>query len=196
MKRIPLILVAATVALGVTVAAMADFTPPTDAQIEGLLADTTQLESLIKDATPAQIADVVLKAIAKAEASTELTDAQKKQVIVLLSARATVLSGPSAPEVIALVAKDCSATALPVVVAAAAVASGKQSDSIVNAVVAALGADSPEATVARNAARDPGGTLGTALMQLIRQIVPGGPINPGGGGGPLRTPGVRYPGQQ
>ena len=181
MKRTPLLL-AVTLILGFAISATADYTPPTDAQVVGLLANPSGLGDLVEGATPQQVADVVLRAIVKIDAATALTEDDKKQLVAVLTAEAVTVTGDDCPAAVAAIAKGVGEKWLPVVVAAGTVAAGNLGGKVLDAIVLALGADTPAAQVARDAAADPVGVLGHGIYLLVLQIVtppaPGGLVPP------------------
>ncbi len=168
MKSTSLFLAAAMITATVA-CAVADFTPPTDDQLDGLLADPGSLKTICESATPAQIADVVVKAIAKTDAS-NLPQRKKKQVVAVLTAKAVLLGGEQAPAVVAGIVAGVNPLWIPIVVASATVSAGEISDSVLAAVLEQLGADSPAAPGATAAHDNPASVLGNALYGLVAQI--------------------------
>lgn len=189
MKRISMFL-ALVLTLGVIGPSFAAYTRPSDDQIEGLLANPQGLGDMVEDASPQEVADVVLRAIKKVEESTKLKDFQKQQIVAVLTAEAVEASQSKSPEVVTAIAKGAGDQWLPIIVAAGTTAAGRLSDDVLRAVLAMLGPDTPAAEIAQAAADDPVGTLGHGLHALVLRIV-----TPAAPGGLVPPPPPRYYGQ-
>lgn len=194
-KTLSYMLVAAALTCGVT-SALAEYTAPTDAQIDGLLADPQGLDGLVKGATPQQIADVVDSAVDKVDAS-NLTDDQKQQVVAILAAEAVLAAGDKAPEVVKLIVQQTDKKWLGTIVASAVVAGEAQASEILAAVLTLFAPDSPDALAAKAAAAQPAYVLGAQLYALIKSLVSPtkGAAVPGGVIPPIRRPVTGYEGQ-
>jgi hypothetical protein len=152
----------ATVAL---VAPAFAYVPPTDDQIERILADHSEMNALLVGASPAQAAETVVRALAELEAST-IPAASKQQNTVLLYVRALLLSGENAPEMVGNLAGQIGSDLLTVLAAATAVAVGASDGPVFAALQNAAGA-----TDLSGAAADPVSVLGEDLVALIQQLV-------------------------
>lgn len=146
------------------------FAPPTDAEIDGLLADPASLSAMLEGATGPQAADVLLAAIEKID-GLELTADEKKQAIATLVALAVNTPGLDVTAMMASLAKKVSTVWLPTVVAAAVLVSDN-AQAIIDAVVQALGRDTDAAAAALAAAREPEIVLGVPLKQFLLSMFP------------------------
>lgn len=146
------------------------YTPPTDDQIAGVLADHSQLNALLEGATPDQAASVVAQALAKLDQST-LPAGGKSQTAALLYARALLLSGESAPQFAGSLAGQVKAELLPVLAAATAIAVGSSDGPVVTALAKAAGSNAAAAEAIMAAANDPVSALGEDSVALVQQLV-------------------------
>ena len=160
---------AALVAAAVVSPAMA-FTPPSDEQITAVLADHTQLNALIADASPAEAASVVSRAFAGLEESV-VPPASRDQAAALLYTRALLLSGENAPAMVQSLAGQINQEVVPVIASATAIAVGSTEGPVFSAMTAAVGADSPAAANIGPAAANPVGVLGEDNVALVQQLV-------------------------
>lgn len=144
------------------------FVPPTDDQIGGVLADHSQLNALLVDANPEQIASVVGRALNDINSAT-LSAASKSQTAALLYTRALLLSGEKAPQMVAGLAGQIDAKLLPVIAASTAIAMGSSEGPVFTALVDAAGAGAAGAITA--AAADPSTVMDADSIALVQQLV-------------------------
>lgn len=152
-------------------AVAAGYTPPTPAQMAALPSEPAGIAGLIKDASPQQAADVLIAAIAAADAST-LTADQKKQLIARLVAYAVVQMGSRAPDMMAVVVRGIPDGWLQTAVAAAIVAAPAHSQAMLKAILDALGAGTDKGKLAALAAKDPHAILMDPLYGIIAMLAP------------------------
>ncbi|HMP77606.1 MAG TPA: hypothetical protein PKE12_15025 [Kiritimatiellia bacterium] len=155
--------VAAFIAAGMLVPSFG-YVPPTDAQIERILADHSQLNAALQGATPAQAAQTVVMTLAELESSS-LPAASKQQTAALLYVRALLLSGENAPQMVESLAGQLGSDLIPVLAASTAVAVGSN-EGPVFASLQKVGGDAVAA-----AAANPGSVLGDDLIGMIQQLV-------------------------
>ena len=145
------------------------FTPPTSETIATLVSAPSGIAPLIKDATPQQAADVLLKGIEAIDAA-KLSDEQKKQLIARLVAYAVAQMGKNAPDMMALVVRSVSVRNLQLVVASAMVAAPDYMNAMQKAILDALGADTEKGRLAAAAVKNPHAVLGDIIYQIIKDI--------------------------
>lgn len=143
---------------------------PTDDQIAGVLADHTQLNTLVQGANPNQIATVVSRVIAQVNASS-LPEASKSQVVALIYTRGFLLAGEGAPQMVDSLAGQVDAKVLPVLAAATAVAVGNTEGAVVDTLVQAAGAGTAAGQAVAEAAQDPASALSADSLALVQQLV-------------------------
>lgn len=141
------------------------YVPPTDDQIERILADHSQLNAVLIGASPAQAAETVVRALAELEAST-IPASSKQQNAALLYVRALLLSGENAPAMVGNLADQIGKELLPVLAAATAVAVGASDGPVFASLQKAAGSAN-----LGGAAADPVSVLGEDLVSLIQQLV-------------------------
>jgi len=166
------ILMSLAVVIASPSALRAEWAAPAPDQIEALLSAPAKIAELIEGATPEQAAGVVLKAIAKVDASGSLNEAQKKQLIARLVAYAVVEMGSQAPEMMALIVGKVDERWIQVVVAAGITAGRDYGDAMRNKILEALvGLETPEGELAAAAMDDPESILGAQLYNLVLAIL-------------------------
>lgn len=147
------------------------YTPPTDDQIAQVVANHTQLNTLIQGASPEEAAVVVARAIASVQSST-LSPAGKTQATALLHTRALLLSGENAPKMeTALAGQVDKSVVLPVAAASTAIAVGSTEGPVMASITQAAGAGSDAAKSVAAAAVDPASVLGADTVALVQQLV-------------------------
>lgn len=146
------------------------YTPPTDDQIAGVLADHSQLNTLLQGASPEQAASVVAKALAKLDQAS-LPPGSKSQTAALLYTRALLLSGESAPQMAGSLASQVKAELLPVLAAATAIAVGSGDGAVIAAIGKAAGSNAAAVDAIADAAANPSGALGEDTVALVQQLV-------------------------
>lgn len=166
MKKVSAILSVALVC-GWTVPAFA-YAPPTDEQIERILADHTVLNTVVQGATPAQTAETIVMTIAEVE-GLRIPASSKQQTAALLYVRGLLLSGENAPVMVNSLAGQVGKDLLPVLAAATAVAVGSNEGPVFTPLVSAAGADGGQAV--SFAATNPESVLGADLVAMIQQLV-------------------------
>lgn len=143
---------------------------PTDDQIAGVLADHTQLNTLVQGANPNQIATVISRALAQVNASA-LPEASKAQVVALIYTRGFLLAGEGAPQMVDSLVGQVDAKVLPVLAAATAVAVGNTEGQVINTLVQAADAGSAAGQSVAEAAQDPASALTADSLALVQQLV-------------------------
>lgn len=144
------------------------YAPPTDEQIERILADHTVLNTVVQGATPAQTAETLVMTIAEVE-GLRIPASSKQQTAALLYVRGLLLSGENAPVMVNSLAGQVGKDLLPVLAAASAVAVGSTEGPVFTPLVAAAGAESAQAVTL--AASNPESVLGADTIALIQQLV-------------------------
>ena len=151
--------------------ALAAYTPPTDDQIAQVVANHTQLNTLIQGANAEESAAVVARAIASVQSST-LTPAGKTQATALLHTRALLLSGENAPKMEAALAGQVDkSVVLPVAAASTAIAVGSTEGPVMASITQAAGPGTDAAKSVTAAAVDPASVLGADTVALVQQLV-------------------------
>jgi len=162
------ILVSLAVVIGSPSALLAEWSDPTPEQIDALVSVPDNMAGLVEGATPEQAAGVVVKAIAKVDASATLTEGQKKQLIARLVAYAVVEMGSKAPDMMALIVGRVDQDWLQTVVAAGITAGRDYGDAMRSGILEALGGEgTPKGDLAMTAMDDPNSILGTQLYNLV-----------------------------
>jgi hypothetical protein len=146
------------------------YTPPTDDQIAGVLADHSQLNVLLQGANPDQAAAVVAQALAKLDQA-NLPAGSKSQTAALLYTRALLLSGESAPQMAGSLASKVKPEVLPVLSAATAIAVGSSEGSVFAAIAKAAGSNAAVVDAIAAAAANPASALGEDSVALVQQLV-------------------------
>ncbi len=169
MKKLIVLMTAMVLSVGLT-PAMA-WTAPSDDQIAAVLADHTQLDLLIQDANPNQIATVLSRSLAQVEASSLPADS-KSQISALIYTRAFLLSGESAPQMVSSAASQLDDKVVPALAAATAVAMGSSSGPVFDSLTqAAGGAGTAGGNAVAAAAQDPTTALSGDSLALVQQLV-------------------------
>ena len=143
------------------------YTPPTDEQVAQVVANHSQLATVIQGASPEESAAVVARAIAAVQAST-LTTEGKAQATALLHTRALLLSGENAAKMESSLAGKLDKSLLPVIAASTAIAVGNTEGPVMTAITQAAG---PSAQGVNAAAVDPAAVLGADSVALVQQLV-------------------------
>jgi hypothetical protein len=163
------------------VAAQAQYTAPTDAQLRAVLtANEGGLSALFEGASAEQAAAVVVRMIGMINTS-PVGVPKKQQVIAVLTARMVQIMGDAAAATMAAVVVGAEAQWRPTIVVAAALAAGDDAEVLLDVVVKALGSDAEAVAAAREAATSPLSVLGPGLVQVLKQKVIGDPGNTGRG---------------
>ena len=176
------LVIAALLMVGVGGVLAAEYTAPTAAQVQGVLADPGSLGSLLAGASAEQAAAVLLQAITAADASA-LTEDQKKQAIAMLVARGVIAMGRKGNDTVAALAASVGDKWYSTVVASAFSVSLNVQATLAK-ILAAVGADTVKGRAAIAAAADPQGVLGIQLYAAVHGL--GAPAVAGGG---ARAPG-------
>lgn len=172
MKHTWMILATLAVMIASPSAVLAEWSAPTPDQMDALLSVPGDMAGLVNNATPEQAADVVVKAIAKVDASETLTEEQKKQLIARLVAYAVVKMGSKAPEMMALIVVKVDQDWLQTVVAAGMTAGRDYGDAMRQKIFEALGGEeTPKGDLARTAMDDPKLILGVRLYNLVLVVL-------------------------
>ncbi|MCZ7590860.1 MAG: hypothetical protein M5U15_01335 [Kiritimatiellae bacterium] len=165
MKRLS-VLLALLIAVAVGMPAMA-YETPTDAQIQGILANHSELDAALNGASPAQAAETVMRALVELESST-IPSASKEQTAALLYTRALLLTGENAPQFAQSLASQVDPGLLPVFAASTAIAVGGGEGPVFQALVAPAGSEGSSVAAA---AADPVSVLGVDSVAQIQQLV-------------------------
>lgn len=165
MKKFSLVM-AVLFSAGMATSALA-YVAPTDAQIEGILANHSEMNEALKGASPAQAAETVVRTLAELESST-IPESSKQQTAALLYVRALLLSGENAPQFAQSLSGQVEKSLLPVFAASTAIAVGSGEGPVFAALVGSAG---DEGSNVAGAAADPLSTLGPDLVAMIQQLV-------------------------
>lgn len=141
------------------------YVPPTDDQIERILADHSQLNPLLVGASPAQAAETVVRTLAELESST-IPAASKQQNAALIYVRALLLAGENAPAMVGNLADQIGKDLLPTFAAATAIAVGASDGPVFASLQKAAGDVNLGGAIS-----DPVSVLGEDLVALIQQLV-------------------------
>ena len=144
------------------------YVPPNDDLIAGVLADHTQMNEMLTDANPDQIAEVVGQALSQVGATT-LATSDKNQTAALLYTRALLLSGEKAPQMAGKLMAKIDPALIPVLAASTAIAVGSAVGPVFDAMAAAAGTQGSKALL--DAAADPASVLDEESISLVQQLV-------------------------
>jgi len=114
-------------------------------------------------------ADVVIQAL-QSVVDSDMTDAEKRDLIIAITAKAVVTSGTQAAAMMAKVIKGVPPVWVPVIVASSVVAAGDNSPAVAVAMVEALEGNPELQSAARSAAAAPSSTLKPAEIRNVRTI--------------------------
>lgn len=112
-------------------------------------------------------ASIVAEAL-KGVLDSEMTEAEKRELVIAITGKAVVTAGAGAAEMMALVVKDVPSAWVPVIVATAVVSSGDQSSAVAVAMVGALEGTPEVQTSARAAAASPSSVLTPVEIRTVR----------------------------
>ncbi len=140
---------------------------PTDAQIEGILANHSALNEVLNGASPAQAAETVVRTLSELEAST-IPQSSKEQTAALIYTRALLVSGENAPQFVQALAEQVDKGLLSIFAASTAIAVGSSEGPVFSALSGAAGSDGGQVS---SAAGDPAAALGPELTMMIQQLV-------------------------
>lgn len=152
------------------------FTPqadatPSEADIQSVVSDVAALDYLVKDATPAETAQVVFRVIRSIQGSTA-SKADKRKAIALVVARAVAYKPGQAPEMVAELAsmvKDD--LILPVVVSSAIVAAEADSVAVLDALTERFKNDKALLKTINDAANSPVEPLTPPVVKDINNMI-------------------------
>lgn len=153
-----------TVSLGATAWA---YVPPTDAQIESILANHSAMNEILKGASAAESAQTVVRTLVELESSTIPTES-KEQTAALLYVRALLLSGENTPQFVQSLAGQVDQGLLATFAAASAIAVGGNEGPVFSALVGAAGSEGGNVAAA---ASNPESALGPDLVSMIQALV-------------------------
>lgn len=165
MKKIS-VLLALFIAVALGMPALA-YDTPTDAQIQSILANHSELDAALNGASPAQAAETVMRALVELESST-IPAASKEQTAALLYTRALLLTGENAPQFAQSLASQVDPGLLSVFAASTAIAVGGGEGPVFQALVAPAGSEGSSVAAA---AADPVSVLGVDSVAQIQQLV-------------------------
>lgn len=165
MKKITVMMaLLAAVALGMPALA---YEAPTDAQIQNILANHSEMDAILNGASPAQAAETVMRTLVELESST-IPSASKQQTAALLYTRALLLMGENAPAFAQSLASQVDPSLLAPFAASTAIAVGGGEGPVFESLVAPAGS---EASSVAAAAADPVAALGVDGVSQIQQLV-------------------------